>query len=79
MPAKKTTIATAEKRVLKAEIAATKKALRKIESDRKKEQLRIIGEIRKLGRGYTKSTNACRRESATATRRLAILEGRLHS
>ena len=77
MPAKKTTIATAEKRVIKSEIAVTKKAIRKIESDRKKEQLRIIGEIRKLERGYTKSTNSCRREMATATRRLAILEGRL--
>lgn len=79
MPAKKTTIATAEKRVIKAEIAATKKALRKIESDRKKEQLRIIIQIRKLERGYTKATNACRRESATATRRMAILQGRLYS
>ena len=79
MPAKKTTIATAEKRIIKAEISITRKALRKIVADRKKEQRRIAGEIRKLERCYTKATNSCRRESEAATRRIAILEGRLNS
>lgn len=77
MSTKKTTIDAAEKRVIKAEISTHKKALRKVDSDRKKEQTRILGEIRKQERLYTKITNTCRREGKAICRRLAILEGRL--
>ena len=77
MPAKTTTIATAEKRVIKAEIATLKRASRKVDADRKKEQQRITTEIRKLERLYTKNTNASRNAGKTILRRLAILEGRL--
>lgn len=77
MPAKKTTIAAAEKRVIKAEIATLKRASRKVDADRKKEQGRITTEIRKLERLYTKNTNASRNAGKTILRRLAILEGRL--
>jgi DNA-binding transcriptional regulator GbsR (MarR family) len=77
MPAKKTTIQAAEKRVIKAEIATLKKAFRKVDADRKKEQSRITTEIRKLERLYTKNTNASRTAGLTILRRLAILEGRL--
>jgi DNA-binding transcriptional regulator GbsR (MarR family) len=77
MPAKKTTIQAAEKRVIKAEIATLKKAFRKVDADRKKEQSRITTEIRKLERLYTKNTNASRTACLTILRRLAILEGRL--
>lgn len=77
MPAKTTTIATAEKRVIKAEIATLKRASRKVDADRKKEQGRITAEIRKLERLYTKNTNASRNAGKTILRRLAILEGRL--
>lgn len=77
MPAKNTTIATAEKRVIKAEIATLKRASRKVDFDRKKEQRRIANEIRKLERLYTKNTNASRNAGKAILRRLAILEGRL--
>lgn len=77
MSAKKTTIAAAEKRVITAEISTLKKALRKVDADRKKEQSRITTEIRKLERLYTKNTNASRTAGKGIIRRLAILEGRL--
>lgn len=77
MPTKTTTLATAEKRVIKAEISTLKKAVRKVDADRKKEQSRITTEIRKLERLYTKNTNASNRAKASAIRRLGILEGRL--
>ena len=77
MPAKKTTIASAEKRVIKAEISTLKRAARKVDADRKKEQRRITTEIRKLERLYTKNTNASRTAGLGILRRLAILEGRL--
>ena len=79
MPAKKTTIATAEKRIIKAEISTLKRAARKVDADRKKEQRRITTEIHKLERLYTKNTNASRTAGKTILRRLAILEGRLFS
>ena len=79
MPAKKTTIATAEKRVIKAELSTLKKAVRKIEADHRTEQTRINKESRNLERLSIKSTNASQRAKSTAVRRIAILEGRLFS
>lgn len=77
MSSKPKTIAAAEKRVIKSEITSLRKAVRKILADRKQAQSAILREIRGLERKYTKITNSCRRESEAATRRIAILEGRL--
>lgn len=72
-----TTIATAEKRVIKHEIATLKKAQRKVVSDRKKEQNRITREIEKLDRQSLNVSKATAREFERITRRIHILQGRL--
>ena len=76
MPAK-TTIAAAEKRVIKNEITTLKKALRRITSDSVKEAKRIDLARKELDRRYIRVAKSYDRESKAACRRIAILEGRL--
>lgn len=79
MPAKKTTIAAAEKRVIKAEIATMKRNLRKVHSDCRRER-KAYGQLLRQWDTKLKRLNKTEaRELASATRRIAILEGRLHS
>ena len=76
MPAK-TTIAVAEKCVIKNEITTLKKALRRITSDSVKEAKRIDRARKDLDRQYIRVAKSYDRESKAASRRIAILEGRL--
>ncbi len=90
MPAKKTTIATAEKRVIKSEISTLKKALRKVQTDCNKELSRAKREDaadraaalkrhNKFLKFHARVKKAGHRGSASIERRVAILEGRLNS
>ena len=74
---KTTTIATAEKRVIKAEIKTITAARRKVISDCNKEIGRINKAGRQLVREHTRATRATDRELVTIDRRLGILHGRL--
>jgi len=74
---KKTTIATAEKRVIKAEIKTHKFALRQVTSDCKKERTRLSLLINRATRSLVSLGKSETRESAAILKRLAILEGRL--
>ena len=73
----KTTIAAAEKRVLKAEITTLKKAVRKVQQDARAEANNIARAHKALDRKYLRLLNACKRETKAATRRISILQGRL--
>lgn len=77
MSTKPTTIAAAEKKVIKSEISTLKRALRKINSDTAKEHKRIATVRRQLDRDAARLTRAHTSETAAATRRIAILQGRL--
>ena len=77
MPAKTTTIRSAEKRVIKAEIRSLKKARREIVSSYLKESKRITADARKAARSFAQVTKSMRRESASVDRRISILQGRL--
>lgn len=79
MPTKPTTITAAEKRVIKAELRTCKQSLRKVQKDCVAEDGRISREIRKLETARKKLSSTYSRESAAICRRMAILEGRLHS
>lgn len=70
MPAKKTTIAAAEKRVIKAEIRTLRKNHAKLTADWRREQKR-------LDRLKAQADKRVERESITIIRRLSILNGRL--
>jgi hypothetical protein len=74
---KKQTIATAEKRVIKAEISTLKRAAKKISADTTKEYRRIIKAHHALDRETQRISKSCDRETAAINRRLAILTGRL--
>lgn len=77
MPAKKTSISTAEKRVIKAEIKTLKRAVRKITSDSVIEAKRIDRAREELDRQYLRVSKSYDRETKSACRRISILEGRL--
>lgn len=88
MPAKKTTIATAEKRVIKAEISGLKKSRSKIQTDCNKELGRAKREDaadraaalkrhNKFLKLHARVKKAMHRECDSIERRIAILEGRL--
>jgi len=74
---KTTTIAAAEKRVVKAEITTLKKAVCKIKKDAATETNSILRAHKLLDRQYLSICKATTRETKAATRRIAILEGRL--
>ena len=77
MPAKKTTIATAEKRVIKAEIATLKRASRKVASDHIAAHKKLAAEQRRINRDFARLDRSEQRAGSAIARRLAILEGRL--
>ncbi len=76
MPAK-TTIAAAEKRVIKNEIKTHQIACRKVIKDCHREICRINQELRKLNLAHARAIRNTDREAATIERRIAILQGRL--
>lgn len=73
----KTTIAAAEKRVIKAEIAGLKKAAKKVSSDHKSERAKLFAEQRRIERDFMRLNRTENRELSAITRRLGILQGRL--
>ena len=77
MPARKQTIAAAEKKAIKQELAQLKKAERKIGRDSKTEIDRITKEITRLEKLSDRSLKNCLREVVKITRRQAILQARL--
>lgn len=83
MLAKKTTIATAEKRQIKAEMKSLTSARKKILTDSIQAANAALKELRAAQRKHTAILNridkAVPRETAKITRRIAILEGRIHS
>lgn len=90
MPAKKTTIAAAEKRVIKAEIHALRVSACKVRRDVRqafnrslKETDAIVKAANKAHRKHLafaeKLIKSETRETASISRRIAILQGRLHS
>ena len=88
MPAKKTTIATAEKRVIKAEVKSCTAALKAVSRDFKRARRLAEKECANAFRAadiarakYRKTQSQLdkreARETATITRRISILQGRL--
>jgi hypothetical protein len=77
MSAKKSTIATAEKRVIKAEIATHKKAWNKVFKDCSTARRKLFAEKLKIDRELKRIDKAQERERLTICRRIAILQGRL--
>jgi ribosomal protein L20 len=77
MPAKTTTIRTAEKRVIKGEIRSLKKARREIDSAYTKELNRITAVIRQADMSAKRAMKKLRSETASVDRRISILQGRL--
>jgi Skp family chaperone for outer membrane proteins len=77
MPAKPKTIASAEKRQIKAEISTRRKSLHKIQKDCVAEETRLSREIRKIEGRRKKLSKAYERESSAICRRISILQGRL--
>jgi len=77
MPSKETTLATAEKRVIKAELTTLQKALRKVASDCRRAR-KVQTEIQRKSK--LKLARLEKSESSLTThitRRIAILEARL--
>jgi hypothetical protein len=83
MPATKTTTATAEKRVIKAEMKTLGRNYRKLLSDALKARKAAIKEITAAERRYkiaiSRIDKAVPLATAIIERRIAILEGRLAS
>lgn len=77
MPAKKTTIASAEKRVIKAEIKTLAKNRSKVTKDTTREVNLCTAEISKLNRKLNRIVQSEILECKKIDRRIAILEGRL--
>ena len=80
MPAK-TTIATAEKRVIKNEMRTLGRAHKKMLADalkaHKAARRELLSAHLKYGKTTTRIDNSVKRESAAIERRVSILEGRL--
>ncbi|MEI6169340.1 MAG: hypothetical protein WCS52_19325 [bacterium] len=72
-----TTIATAEKRVIKAEITTLRKALRKVALDCKRETRKGVLAKGKIDKEIKRIAAILKRETAAVYRRLSILQGRL--
>jgi len=81
MPAKKTTIAAAEKRVIKAEIAALKKASLKVTADFRSEEKAVFAAWKKADKAVhlfqARRANQKPKQLAVIDKRIAILTGRL--
>ncbi len=74
---KNTTLATAEKRVINAEIKTITAVRRKIIADCNREIKHINQSMRKLNSDHSRAIRATDRETAAIDHRLGILNGRL--
>ena len=81
MPAKQTTIATAEKRVIKAEITSLKKASLKVSADFRTEQKAVFATWKKADKAIhifqARQAKQLPKQLAVIDKRIAILTGRL--
>lgn len=71
------TLATATKSIITDEIRITKKAIRKVESDAKKDIKKLATAQWKIVRDIVRINRTEKAAKAKLARRLAILEGRL--